>query len=53
MEVPLKSDDEPRVMFIGRVGDKLWSAIATHRQGRIRINSVRRSRNLEKELYES
>lgn len=53
LEVPLKSEDEPRVLFIGRIGGSHWSAIATHRQEKIRIISVRRSRDTEKETYES
>ena len=51
--IPLKSDDEPRVLFVGRIGGKHWSAIVTYRHVRVRIISVRRSRDEEKELYES
>ena len=53
LEIPARTDDEPRTMVIGRIGDKHWSAIITHRNERIRIISVRRSRKEEKELYES
>lgn len=53
LEVPLKTDDEPRTMAVGRIGERHWSAIVTHRQGRTRIISVRRSRSEEKSLYES
>ena len=53
LEIPLKSDDEQRVLFVGRVDGTCWSAIITYRRTRIRIISVRRSRNQEKELYES
>ena len=53
LEIPLKSDDEPRVLMVGRIGGKHWSAIITYRQDRVRIISVRRSRNEERELYES
>ena len=53
LEIPLEADDEPRVMAIGRMGGKHWSAIITHRQDRVRIISVRRSRAEERELYES
>ena len=35
------------------VGEKHWSAIITYRQERIRIISVRRSRDQERALYES
>ncbi|MNL86364.1 hypothetical protein D3C87_2150420 [compost metagenome] len=48
-----KDDQEPRFMAIGEIGDKLWSAICVHRGNRIRIISVRRSRKLEVEIYES
>jgi len=53
LEVPLKSDDETRVLFVGRIGGKHWSAVITYRQARLRIISVRRSRDQERELYES
>ena len=53
LEIPLKSEDEPRVLMVGRISGKHWSAIITYRQTRVRIISVRRSRNEEKELYES
>lgn len=53
LEIPLKSQDEPRLLMVGQIGGKLWSAIITHRQDRVRIISVRRTRNEEKELYES
>ena len=52
LEIPLKSDDEPRWLLIGRMGGKFWSAIVTRRGERIRIISVRRSRDEERELYE-
>ena len=44
---------EPRYMVIGRIGEKHWSAVVTQRGERTRIISVRRSREKEKELYES
>ena len=53
LEVPLKSEDEPLVLLVGRIAGKHWSAIVTYREGHVRIISVRRSRNEEKELYES
>jgi len=31
LEIPLKSDDEPRVQFTGRIGGKHWSAFITYR----------------------
>ena len=53
LEIPARTDDEPRTIVIGRIGDKHWSAIITYRNERIRIISVRRSRREERELYES
>ena len=50
---PLNSPDEPRLLMVGQISGKLWSAIITHRQERVRIISVRRARSEEKELYES
>lgn len=50
--IPAKTEDEPRIVVIGRIGGKHWSAVITPRGGRIRIISVRRSRKEEVELYE-
>ncbi len=52
IEVPAKPTDEPRFMVIGRIGERHWSAICTLRGDRIRIISVRRSREQEVEFYE-
>ena len=53
LEIAARTDDEPRTIVIGRIGDKHWSAIITYRNEKIRIISVRRSRREERELYES
>ena len=53
IEVQAKSKDEPRFLVIGRIANKHWSAVITHRGSTIRIISVRRSRKSEVELYES
>ncbi|XKH00790.1 BrnT family toxin [Marinobacter nauticus] len=53
LEIRAKSDDEPRFLLIGRIGEKHWSAVVTYRESRIRLISVRRSRKKEVELYES
>lgn len=53
LEVPLTVDDEPRALVVGRIGVRHWSAIITHREERIRLISVRRSREQERALYES
>ena len=53
LEIPARTSDEPRVLIIGKIAIKHWSAVITYRQGHIRIISVRRSRKDEVELYES
>jgi hypothetical protein len=52
VEIPAKTSDEPRFLVIGRISDRHWSGIITHRSDRIRIISVRRSRKEEVDLYE-
>lgn len=53
IEISAKNIDEPRTMFLGKIGSKHWSAICTFRRDTLRIISVRRSRKNEIELYES
>jgi uncharacterized DUF497 family protein len=53
LEIPARTEDEPRSIVIGRIGGKYWSAVITCRGGDIRIISVRRSRVEEVKLYES
>lgn len=53
LEVPARTDDEPRFLVIGRIGGKHWPAIVTYRGAAIRIISVRRSRLEEVAIYES
>lgn len=53
IEVSARSDDEPRSLVIGRIDQRLWSAVITYRGDQIRIISVRRSRQSEVALYES
>jgi hypothetical protein len=53
LEIPARTDDEPRFLVAGRIGEKHWSGIITYRGNRIRIISVRRSRKEEAKLYES
>lgn len=53
LEIPARTDDEPRCLVIGRIGEKHWSAVITYRSERVRIISVRRARKEERELYES
>lgn len=53
LEILAKTDDEPRYLVIGRIGEKHWSAVITYRGGNIRLISVRRARTEEVRLYES
>ena len=52
LEIPAKIKDEPRILLIGKIHDKHWTAVFTHRQLVLRIISVRRSREKEMKLYE-
>ncbi len=47
------SIDEDRFLVIGKIKNKVYTAIITYREDKIRIISVRRSRKKEEELYES
>ncbi len=51
--IPARTMDEPRYLLLGKSKNKIWSAIFTIRQGKIRIISVRRSRKIEEEFYKS
>ena len=53
LEIPARTEDEPRTIMIGLIGEKHWSAVITCRGERTRIISVRRSRKEERDLYES
>ena len=53
LEIPARITEGQRSLLIGKIGGQHWSAVITHRQDRIRIISVRRSRKEERELYES
>lgn len=53
IEIPAKTEDEPRYFMIGKINENHWSAVINYRQKAIRIISVRRSRKEEIELYES
>lgn len=52
IEIPARTEDEPRWLVIGRIEGKYWSAVVTRRDGRTRIISVRRSRDEEVRTYE-
>jgi uncharacterized protein len=53
VEVPARTEDEPRFLVVGMIGEKHWSAVVTYRNRRVRIISVRRSRREEVAIYES
>ena len=53
LEIPAKTDDEPRYLVIGLIQDKHWSVVVTYRADNIRLISVRRARTEEVALYES
>ena len=53
LEIPAKTDDEPRYLVIGVIDGKHWSAVITYRGANIRLISVRRARTEEVALYES
>ncbi|MBF0441806.1 MAG: BrnT family toxin [Oligoflexales bacterium] len=52
LTLPTRFEDEPRQIVIGKISGTIWSAIITYRGSNIRIISVRKSRNKERELYE-
>jgi hypothetical protein len=53
IEIPAKTADEPRSLITGKIDEKHWSGVVTYRGDKIRIISVRRSREEEIETYES
>lgn len=53
LEIPARTDDEPRYLVIGKIDGKHWSAVITYRGANIRLISVRRARTEEVVLYES
>jgi uncharacterized DUF497 family protein len=52
VEIRARTTGEARFLIVGRIAEKHWSAVITYRQERVRIISVRRSRQEEVELYE-
>ena len=52
LEIPARTEDEPRFLDVGRIEDKHWAAVITYRDDSVRLISVRRARNTEIELYE-
>ena len=52
LEIPARTVDEPRLLVIGRIKNKHWSAVITMRGQCIRLISVSRSRPEGIQLYE-
>ncbi|MDD5306163.1 MAG: BrnT family toxin [Deltaproteobacteria bacterium] len=52
LEIPARTEDEPRSLVVGVIAGKHWSAVVAYRKGRTRIISVRRSRKEEVSWYE-
>jgi len=53
LEIPAKTEDEPRFLVIGQIEGKHWSAVITYRGSNVRLISVRRARTEEVAFYES
>jgi uncharacterized DUF497 family protein len=52
LEVPVRSEDEPRFLVIGTIAAKHWAVFITYRGERVRIISARRARVEEIQHYE-
>jgi uncharacterized protein len=52
LEIPARTQDEPRFLVIGVIAGKHWSVVLTYREGRMRIISARRARLEEIRIYE-
>jgi uncharacterized DUF497 family protein len=53
VEIPARTEDEPRFLVVGMISGKHWSAVITYRSERVRLISVRRARVEEVAIYES
>jgi uncharacterized protein len=53
VEIPARTEDEPRFVVVGVISGKHWSAVITYRDDRVRLISVRRARVEEVAIYES
>jgi uncharacterized protein len=51
LEIPARTEDEPRYVLVAALGQKLWSAFFTYRKERVRLISVRRAGKKERDLY--
>jgi uncharacterized DUF497 family protein len=53
VEIPARTEDEPRSLIIGKIENAIWSVVITYRGNKTRIISARRSREKEIFIYES
>ena len=53
VEIPARTEDEPRFLVVGMISEKHWSAVITYRGEKVRLISVRRARAEEVAIYES
>jgi uncharacterized protein len=53
LTIPLQYVEEERFIAIGRLASKMYSAVFTYRQEKIRLISIRRARKEEVKLYEN
>ena len=53
LEIPAKTEDEPRYLVVGSIEGTHWSSVMTYRGANVRLISVRRARTEEVALYES
>jgi uncharacterized DUF497 family protein len=52
VEIPARTEDQPRFVVVGMISEKHWSAVITYRDERVRIISVGRARVEEVAIYE-
>lgn len=52
LEADARVNNEVRSLMIGRIGDRIWTAVYTARKDAIRLISVRRARDEEVERYQ-
>ena len=52
IEIPARTEDEPRLMVIAKIGARVWAAVITYRGDSVRIISVRPAHRKEVEIYE-
>lgn len=52
LELSARSENEARALLLAKHDGKLWAAIFTEREDRIRIISVRRARKNEEKIYD-